>query len=99
MRYFSDHQKRQVKFCSLQIACDLMSLGLVHVRDTSDCPTTIGSDRGLKRVREYDPQATVKSLAEQTGREAHEIQTSLCEYDKYCRWTLEGIPDVKRRRR
>ena len=93
---FKSFHKRNVRFHSLQIACDLMSLGLVRVEDMSDCPLTVGSKRGLKWVRQYDRSATVKSLAESTGREAHEIQTSLCEYDKYRRWTAD--PGSMRRR-
>ena len=85
VRRFLEYQKRKLVSHALQIACDLMSLGLVEVEDTTDCPRATGSERGLKRVHEYDQDATVRSLAEQTGREAHVIQTSLCKYDKYCR--------------
>ena len=83
-RHFLEYQKRKLDFHALQIACDLMSLGLVEVEDSTDCPTSIGSKRGLKRVHEYDRSATVRSLAEQTGREAHVIQTPLRKYDEYC---------------
>ena len=90
MRYFSEEtgQNRKVKFHSLQIACDLHSLSYVRVKDRSDCPLTTGSERGMKHVRRWEcPDATVKGLAETLGRPAHTIQTSLCEFDKYTRWS------------
>ena len=85
VRHFLKCQEKKLASHSLWIACDPISLGLVEVEDSTDGPTVIGSKRGLKRVHEYDRSAMVRSLAEQTGREVHVIQTSLCKYDKHCR--------------
>ena len=72
----------------MQIACDLFTLGIVKLADDgADCPLATGSSAGIKHVQRWeDPDATVKTLAEQTGRESHEVQTSLCEYNKYVKW-------------
>ena len=96
MRYFSPFSARRVEFHSLQIACDLHCLSLMDVKDASDCPLATGSRRGLKWVRFQIPEASVASLAQRYGRPAHSIQTSLCEYDKYRRWTAD--PDTMRKR-
>ena len=61
----------------------------MDVKDASDCPLATGSRRGLKYVKREMPGATVASLAQMFGRPAHSIQTSLCEYDKYQRWTAD----------
>ena len=66
-RHFLEYQKRKLDFHALQIACDLMGLGLVEVEDSTDCPTSIGSKRGLKRVHEYDRSATVRRPAHRFG--------------------------------
>ena len=83
-----DDKVRQSNFHSVQIACDLYTLGLVKLDDNgADCPLAIGSSAGIKHVHRWeDKKATIKSLAEQTGREPHEVQTSLCEYNKYVKW-------------
>ena len=78
MRYFLAAQPKKLKHHSLQIALDLYNLGLVEVGDASDCPLTAGALRGLARI----PGATVKGLATLTGREAHEVQTTLCGLNK-----------------
>ena len=92
MGYFKDAGiPRAVEFHSLQIAMDLMSYGLVKVEDQGECPLTTGSRRGMGHVKAWeDKGATVKSLAVLLGRPAHSIQTSLCEYDKYVRWSSGG---------
>ena len=87
MRYFRPCSTRRLEFHALQVACDLHVYGLVDVEDASDCPLATGSRRGLKWVRQSQPGTTVKSLARELGKPAHSIQTSLCEYDKYRRWT------------
>ena len=97
MRYFSPFSLRKLEFHSVQIACDLHCLSLMDVKDASDCPLATGSRRGLKWVRSQIPGATVASLAKMFGRPAHSIQTSLCEYDKYRRWTAK--PETMRKRR
>jgi hypothetical protein len=91
------HSTRQLHFHPLQIACDLYVYGLVHVRDASDCPLAIGSERGMKWVRQEYPGVTVRSLAELLERPAHSVQTGLCGYDKYRRYTRDGIPAKKLR--
>ena len=48
-------------------------------------------------VRHEFPDATVASLAQMFDRPAHSIQISLCEYDKYRRWTAN--PKTMRKRR
>ena len=79
---------RDLEFHSLQIACDLYSLSLLRIKHVESCPLATGSRRGLAHVRRWeDPRATIESLANQLGRPAHTIQTSLCAYDKYIRWT------------
>jgi len=89
MGYFRDAGiPREAEFHSLQIAMDLMSYGLVKVEDQGDCPLTTGSRRGMGHVKAWeDKGATVKSLAVLLGDPAHRIQTSMCEYDKYLRWS------------
>ena len=76
--YFLAVQQRKLKYHSLQIALDMYNLGLVEVADTSDCPLEAGAKRGLARI----PGGTVKGLAALAGREAHEVQTALCGYNK-----------------
>ena len=78
LRHFLAAQPKKLKYHSLQIALDLYNLGLVEVEDASDCPVTAGALRGLARI----PGATVKGLATLTGREAHEVQTALCGFNK-----------------
>ena len=68
-----------------------MSYGLVVVDDQSDCPLTTGSRRGMDHVKMWEDRgATATWLAVMLGRPAHSIQTSLCEYDKYVRWSSGG---------
>ena len=99
IRYFKQFQWRALHFHSLQIAMDLMVYDVLPIKNKDDCPVTIGSRRGLARVRKTEgKEKTLKRLAVETGREPHEVQTSLCEYDKYCRYHEEGIPAGKRRR-
>ena len=92
-RYFQKEtaklgKPRKLAFHTLQIACDLYSLALIRVKRPSDCPLAIGSQRGLKHVRRWeDKGATIASLAVNLGRPAHTVQTSLCAYDKYVRWS------------
>ena len=83
-----DNTERKLSFHSVQIACDLFTLRLAKLADNgADCPLATGSSAGIKHVQRWeDPDATVKTLAEQTGREPHEVQTSLCEYNKYVKW-------------
>ena len=83
-----DNTRRELDFHSVQIACDLFTLGVVKLADNgADCPLATGSEDGITHVRRWqDPRATVKSLSEQSGREPHEVQTSLCEYNKYTKW-------------
>ena len=98
LRYFEEEtgRPRKLEFHSLQIACDLYSLGLLRVKDASDCPLSTGSRRGLVHVRRWeDATASIKSLAANLGRPAHTIQTSLCEFDKYVRWS-NGAPMRRR---
>ena len=97
MRYFNPFSLRKLEFHAVQIACDLHCLALMDVKDASDCPLAKGSRRGLVWVRRQIPGATVASLAQTFGRPAHSIQTSLCEYDKYRRWT--AAPWTMRKRR
>ncbi len=80
--------ERKLDFHPVQIACDLFTLGLLELDDNGcDCPSAKGSRAGLAHVRRWeDKQATIKSLAEKIGREPHEVQTSLCEYNKYVKW-------------
>ena len=63
---------------------------LVELDDNGcDCPSATGSRAGLKHVLRWENNlaaTTIKSLAEATGREPHEVQTSLCEYNKYVKW-------------
>ncbi len=79
-----DNTKRKPNFHSVQIACDLFTLGLVKLADDgADCPLATGSSAGIKHVRRWeDPEASVRSLA----AAMHEVQTSLCEYNKYTKW-------------
>ena len=63
----------------------------MDVKDASDCPPATGSRRGLEWVRFQIPEATVASLAQMFGRPAHSIQTSLCQDDKYRRWTASPL--------
>ena len=83
-----DNTRRELDFHSVQIACDLFTLGVVKLADNgADCPLATGSEDGITHVQRWeDPRATVKSLSEQSGREPHEVQTSLCEYNKYTKW-------------
>ncbi len=82
--------ERKLDFHPMQIACDLFTLGLVKLDDNGcDCPSATGSRAGLKHVMRWENNlaaTTIKSLAEATGREPHEVQTSLCEYNKYVKW-------------
>ena len=48
-------------------------------------------------MRQEQPEATVRSLAEALGRPAHSVQTGLCAYDKYRRYTRDGTPATKLR--
>ena len=70
------------------IACDLFTLRLVELADDgADCPLATGSAAGIMHVRRSeDPAATIRSLAAATRRAPHEVQTSLCEYNKYVKW-------------
>ena len=86
---------RKCSFHSVQLACDLFAMGIIDVKDQSDCPLAKGSRAGLKHVRRREGNTTLKELAVQNKRQAHEIQTSLCEYDKYVRWS-GGQPFRKR---
>ena len=97
MRYFEPFCVRKLEFHSVQIACDLHCLSLMDVKDASDCPLATGSRRGLRWIRREIPDATVASLAQTFGRPAHSIQTSLCEYDKYRRWSNDPAKMRKRR--
>ena len=83
-----DNTERKLNFHTVQIACDLFALRLVKLADNgADCPLATGSSSGIKHVQRWeDPDATAKTLAERTGREPHEVQTSLCEYNKYVKW-------------
>ena len=83
-----DNTGRKLNFHSVQIACDLYTLGLVRLDDNgADCPLSTGSSAGIKHVRRWERKAaTVQSLANETGRQPHEIQTSLCEYNKHVKW-------------
>ena len=87
-RKAQDNTRRKLRFHAVQIACDLFALGLVKLHDKGRvCPFCTGSRAGIERVRRWEnPAATVQTLAVQTGRQAHEIQTSLCEYNKYVKW-------------
>ena len=78
---------RKCSFHSVQLACDLFAMGIIDVKDPSDCPLAKGSRAGLKHVVRFEGKTTLKELAVQNKRQAHEIQTSLCEYDKYVRWS------------
>ena len=93
-----DNTERKLNFHAVQIACDLFTLGLVQLDDNgADCPLSTGSNSGMKLVRRWeDQEATVKSLAQKTGRQPHEIQTSLCEFSKYTRWfNFEQAPKAR----
>ena len=83
-----DNTERKLNFHAVQIACDLFTLGLVKLADNGvSCPLATGSKAGITHVRRWEnSEATVESLAEETGREPHEVQTSLCEYNKYVKW-------------
>ena len=83
-----DNTERKSTFHAVQIACDLFTLGLAKLADDgADCPLATGSAAGIKHVRRWeDSGATVRSLAAATGRAPHEVQTSLCEYNKYVKW-------------
>ena len=95
-RYFAKYQSRKVEFAALQIACGLMVLGLIKILRPEDCPLTVGSKRGVKRVQdERGEKVSVKQFVEETGREAYSIQTSLCAFDKYRRYYDYGIPTTK----
>ena len=73
-------------------------LGLLRLEDDGrHCPLATGSRRGLCWVRLSQPSATLDSLRRQLQREAHEVQTSLCEFDKYISWSLKLRPVRKRR--
>ena len=93
-----DNTARTPNFHAVQIACDLFVLGLIKLRDGgADCPLATGSTAGLRHVRRLeDSEATIKSLAQKTGRKAHEVQTSLCEYNKYVKW-YNGAEEYKPR--
>ena len=92
MDYFKEEGiPRTVEFQSLQIPMDLMSYGLVVVDDQGNCPLTTGSRRGMGHMKAWENDgASIASLAVLLGRPAHTIQTSLCEYDKYVRWSSGG---------
>ena len=80
-------------FCGMRI-----QLGLETLTDGKTAPLAKGSRAGLARVRkQFDESAPIGNLALAIGREEHEVQTSLCEYDKYCAWTLNERP-IRRRR-
>ena len=80
-------------FCGMRI-----QLGLVTLTDGKTAPLAKGSRAGLARVRkQVDESAPIGNLALAIGREEHEVQTSLCEYDKYYAWTLNERP-IRRRR-
>ena len=96
-KHLEKHSTRQLHFHPLQIACDLYVYNLVPVQDASDCPLAIGSRRGLRWVQQEQPGATVRDLAIALERPAHSIQTGLCAYDKYRRYTRDGIPATKLR--
>ena len=82
-----------VSLCPLRI-----QLGLVTLTDGKSSPLAKGSRAGLARVRKFfDQSACIGNLAISIGRQEHEVQTSLCEYDKYCAWTLNERP-IRRRR-
>ena len=93
---------REPRFHAVQIACDLFTLGVVTLEDNgmSGCPLATGSMKGIFHVQNFekDPDATVESLAVATGREPHEVQTSLCEFNKYVlQWN--GAKNIKPRLR
>ena len=82
---------RNREFHSLQIACDLHSMSLMTVKDTTDCPLALGSRRGLRHVKRWeDASATIASLSRAIGRPTHSIQTALCNYDKFVRKSQPG---------
>ena len=90
--------QRRLEFHGLQIALDLLHLKVVQLQDPSQCPLAKGSRAGLKWVRMHeDSTATIQSLSRATGRAGHEVQTTLCEYDKYVSWS-KGLRPMRRRR-
>ena len=93
-----DNTERKLNFHTVQIACDLFTLGHVKLDDNgADCPLAIGSHAGIMHVRRWeDAEATVQSLVGETGRLSHEVQTSLCEYNKYVKWwNLQEMPKAR----
>ena len=83
-----DNMQRELNFHSVQIDCDLFTLGVVKLVDNgTTCPLGIGSKAGITHVRRWEnAEATVESLAKETGRQPHKVQTSLCECNKYVKW-------------
>ena len=76
-------------FHSLQIGLDLWSSGICSCTSVTTCPLAVGSSQGLRKIRQYSQiHETVESLSQKIGRTPAEIQTSLCCYNKYCKWLL-----------
>ena len=94
-----ENTQRDLNFHSVQVACDLFTLGIVELTDGgAKCPLAIGSEGGIAHVKRWeDPRATLTSLSEQLRREPHEVQTSLCEYNRYVKW-WNGVENHKPRK-
>jgi len=95
---FTDNTLRTVAFHGLQIALDLEGFRLYDILDNgAACPLATGSRGGLSHVRRWeDPNATIDSIATDLSRPPRQVQTALCEYNKYVKW-FAGVDAVRRR--
>ena len=88
--------RKQWQFVPLQVACDFLSLGYLRkglFDNGMKCPTTCGSEQGLKFVRHFekDNGLTLSLVAKDAGITAIKGQTCLCEFSRYTTWVATGV--------